>query len=276
MDKLYVEKQKGGLCRKHALNAYFRKSKYSEEDFHNLCSKYDLFMKECGYITNTSSKHFDLIESNQFTVISYALFLEKVYSILVPYSYLGKMLDLKSKKSLSDLIDSECNFIFVFNENHIWGCGKQDGKWYNIDSMSGIKQININAYDLKKHGFIIPCSHKRTIQELVINVSDIKSYIERKNINFNNCDELELLLSVLHNKQLILDDLEILIASVVNILRIITDYSNNTDINMIITTYKTFVELFEKEKSNFNHIKNYIPDILKGICNLNLNAFKIN
>jgi hypothetical protein len=276
MVDIFYERQQGGLCRKHVLNAYFRRSKYSVSDFDNLCEDYDKYMERCGYISVASSKNFDLIESNQNTVISYALYLEKVYTILVPYTYLQCMLKLKSKSSLQDLIGNDCDFFFIFNEGHIWGCGKNNGLWYNIDSLSGVRLVNINQYDWKKHGFIIPCSNKRTIMELVTNVSDIKAYLHEHNTNFNNSTEIITLLQNLHQSNQLLGDLEILIASVVNILRIITDHSNNTIIGNIINNYQIFLKLFEQKRLDFDNIKTYIPYILQHICNLNLNAFKLN
>jgi hypothetical protein len=275
MVEIFYERQNGGLCRKHVLNAYYGKSKYSVNDFSVLCDNYDKFMIVCGYNSCVSSKNFDLIESNQFTIISYALYLENIYSILVPYTYLEKLLKLKSKSSLLDLVGNNCDFIFVFNENHIWGCGKHQGKWYNIDSISGVRQVNINSYDWKIHGFIIPCLEKRTIYELNNNVFEIKKYLQNKGVDYNNYNEMVSMLKILHDSNLLLDDLEILIAGVVSILRIITDYSNNTIIALIINNYQTFLKLFEIEKLNFIHIYNYIPDIIKNICDLDLNAFKI-
>ena len=262
---VYWEKQNGGLCRKHSINAYFGKEKYNIYQFNQLLNNYDNYMKNKGYKIEKSI-NFDTIESNQFTIISYALYLDNIYSVLIPFNNLNNFLKYHNYTSLIEYIGENDN-IFIFNENHIWLCKKDHNRWIKIDSLSGIKKININSYNGHNLGFIIPKSHKNTINDLIF-------YINKMNKLIINSDIIEYLLYLFNNNFLI-GDLEILLSNIINIFRIIYDIESNNSINNIIYQYDLFLIEFESNKFNFNNIKNNIPDIINNINNININEFKI-
>ncbi len=261
---VYWEKQSGGLCRKHSINAYFGKEKYNVNQFNELCNNYDIFMNNKGY-KNIKTKNFDAIESNQFTVISYSLFLDNTYSVLIPFNNLNNFLKYHNNKTLEQYINSG-DSVFVFNEGHIWLCKKDNNRWICIDSLNGIRKININQYN-KNIGFIVPRNPKLTIEDLHFNINKIKKILLNKDIN-------QYLLELFNSNQLI-GDLEILLSNIINILKIIIDLESNNTISNIITIYDTFLLEFEKKRINFDNINTNIPIIINELFKLDLNAFKI-
>jgi hypothetical protein len=264
---VYWEKQNGGLCRKHSINAYYGKEKYNINEFNELLNNYDNYMINKGYKIEKSKK-FDTIESNQFTIISYSLYLNNIYSVLIPFNNLQFFLKYHNKKSLIEYIGDNNN-IFVFNENHIWLCKNDNKRWIKIDSLSGIQKFNINSYNKQSNlGFIIPMLPKNTINELIFNINKMNELLI-------NIDIIEYLYN-LFNNNLLIGNLEILLSNIINIFRIIIDIGSNNSINNIIYQYDIFLKEFENNRLNFDNIKNNIPIIINNINNVNIDAFKIN
>jgi hypothetical protein len=269
---MYYQQQQGGLCRMHALNAYYKQDKYSEVDFKHLCIEYDLFMKKVGYNIESSIESFDLFESNQNTIISFALYKTGIYSLLIPFGYLEQYLHMRHKHRLSDLVNN--NFIFIFNEGHVWAAGVHENKWYNIDSLNGIRPIDINMYNGKKHGFVIPRTQSMTIEDLKWNIAKLKLYLIEHNTPILSSDIIQLL-ERLHNDKLLLDDMEIYIANTIHILRLINGVSHNIEFHIILHDYDAFLYIFERERLNINNIIRYIPSIIERLCELDLEQFEI-
>jgi len=175
--EIYYERQKGGLCRMHALNAFFGKPAIKEMEFPVLCKEYDAYLEKTGRIHEATSEVLknDTVGSNQHTIISYIL---KKYNyincIYVPMNYLPRILKDRGMNSITDLI-YDTDFIFMFNEGHIWGIRKKDNDWYNVDSVSGVRRTNILACNATKNvGFIIP----RSIKSPAV-MKDLKHYISQ-------------------------------------------------------------------------------------------------
>ena len=83
---LFVEQQNGGLCRMHALNAFFGYAKINSNLFDKYCNEFDKENKK--YNLTTSCKEFDLINSNQSNIISYIL---KRHGIWTQYFALNQL-----------------------------------------------------------------------------------------------------------------------------------------------------------------------------------------
>lgn len=176
----YHERQRGGLCRMHALNAYFNYAKYNEISFKKLCEDFDNDLKVKGYHLNCSSLNFDGINSNQETVVSFALKEEKKSFIYVPINMLSNILSERNLSlnldDINRLIGDE-NFIFVFNQNHIFGCRKVNNNWYVIDSLAmGPQPTNLLSY--ANLGFIFPRNKIQMSDDLKFYMNQLKNSLE--------------------------------------------------------------------------------------------------
>ena len=69
MENIYYEKQKGGLCRLHSLNAFFGKHEITVKDFNEYKTEYDVWQKN-KYNTEISCNNYDTVNSDQNTHLS--------------------------------------------------------------------------------------------------------------------------------------------------------------------------------------------------------------
>ena len=70
MVKLFIEQQIGGLCRMHALNAFFGKAKISTHDFDQYC--YDFDQENKKYNSTISCHEFDIVNfSSNYQLLIY-------------------------------------------------------------------------------------------------------------------------------------------------------------------------------------------------------------
>lgn len=137
----YYENQQGGLCRKHALNAFFGKELLKVEDFYRFC---DLFDKACGQPKGTSKTW--VYVDNDWNLISYVIYaIRKVYFRFYSLNHFPP----------EGINNMDCGF--QFDKGHIWFIKKDKGRWYRIDSMGGIRQISPPT-KTKSYGYIFPSS----------------------------------------------------------------------------------------------------------------------
>jgi hypothetical protein len=168
---IYYEKQKGGLCRMHALNAYFKNPEFTPAQFSTLMTEYDKKNKN-KFKTTISCTLYDSVNSDQNTIISYALKRKKMFSRYFP-------INSCYKKPMQITTD----FIFVFNHHHIWGMRKiaENGKdtWFKVDSLSGVTSSNINGiFQIKNIGIIMPV---KMSDEFYRNIRIIKNELRMVN-----------------------------------------------------------------------------------------------
>lgn len=172
---MYWERQRGGLCRLHSLNAFFGYQKFSDSDFINLSREFDerqlrLFGQTC------SSQNFDIVGSDQLNLVSFIL---SKFGIATRYYAINEHL----KRPL--IID--CDKFFVYDAGHIWLMKKENEKWHRIDSLSGISRTNIN-YRQKNIGFILPVTNlAREYNDVISRISWNTGNIKR---NYLGDDEI--------------------------------------------------------------------------------------
>lgn len=159
---IYWEKQQNGLCRLHSINVFFGFQKYSPYDFNKLCDDYDKEKKQL-YNTNISCKSFDLICSDQQNIVSFIIHKNNKYTKYYPINYI-QLNNISNDEFYNTHNVDDLNTFFIFNETHIWIIKKNNNKWYNIDSLSGVSELNysdIYSYikSQKNTGFIIPINH---------------------------------------------------------------------------------------------------------------------
>ena len=253
MNGIFYEKQSGGLCRKHSLNGYFEKTLINENEFTNYCREFDNYMK-IKFKTDNKCMNFDLINSDQNTVISYILKKNNVYSIYIPFNYVDKY--LTERKQNMDFFFDMTDYIFIFNQNHIWGVRKKLNKYYKVDSLSGVSNIsNINSYVKQKNiGLLIPL-HKtgHIINEYKYNICKIQEYLSQNNTQLL---QIRSLLKKNYDNKLLLDKLEIYIGLCVDILETLNIHSD------IIRTYYEFNTEYIESKYKFEPIQKYIKSIV--------------
>jgi hypothetical protein len=191
---IFWERQIGNLCRLHSINAYFGYKKIDESDFFKYCSEYD------EVINGLKTVDMDGFSEGR-CVISYILDkLDNKYMFLIPinsYNGIRNEIDIERYNKLIKLVDG----FFEFNKGHVWFNKKMNGKWYKIDSISGVNMIN--DPNIRKNGILLIIDDKHLYNEIfyylnLIDRSDrsnscevtlINLYYALKNIKLNNTND---------------------------------------------------------------------------------------
>ncbi len=260
---IFYENQSGGLCRMHSLNAFFGKSLIDSKQFQKYMDMFDNQMKT-KYKEDISCKKFDLVNSDQNNIISFILKKKGYYARYIPLNGINR-------KALP-LEDVEEDFIFMYNESHIWGMRKHNGAWYTVDSMRGVRKVNIHRITRTKNvGFMIPINMRK---ELFSHVGEIKSLLEREEIK-SKAGVCKYLKKLNANKE-ILGDLEVHLGVAMDL---IEAQANGTDQNKsygtiydLIEKYNLFLQEFIEKKYSLESIEKYVPDIIATLMKICFNV----
>jgi hypothetical protein len=234
---IFWERQNSDLCRLHSLNAYFGYKKLDQNEFMKLCEEYDEIIK--GLKTSTMDGF-----AEGRCIISYILDkLDSKYVFLIPlnsYNGVRNDIDIDRYTKLIKLV----NGFFEFNKGHVWFNKKVKGKWYKIDSISGVNMINEPS--IRKNGILLIIDDKHLYNEIdyylkLLNLDEttdyevilINLYYAFKNIELNkNRDEN-------YNSSIEL---------FINIKKLLSDYLENNRINkntdQIVENIKSLVKSF--------------------------------
>jgi hypothetical protein len=256
---IFFERQRGGLCRMHALNAYFNKALITPTIFSIYVKKYDKYLKN-RFNVITSSAKFDLVNSDQTTLVAFIL---REHGIHVRYYSLNSAYNIVLDKEIID-----APFMFVYNDAHIWGIRRINQLYYKVDSIGGVKKININSLRREKNiGLLVPVDKRQewyTHVRCIRNTLDINSVTTKK--------QLSMLLKKYHDEKHILGDLEIPMGVSISIMELQAGQSRITEftpIHQIIDTYNEFIVLFTAGRYNdLPLILKYVPDIIFDIIKL--------
>lgn len=256
---IFYENQYGGLCRMHSINAFFGYRKITPEMFKEFIHKYDMYIKK-RFNVKTSSSDFDLVNSDQTNLVLWIL---KHYRIHMRYYSLNSLYD----KSVDDEI-KKSEFIFMYNERHIWGVRLHNRKHYTVDSISGVRLYNINSISNTKNiGIMLPVSLKK---EWYIMTRKINNILDREKIKSKK--DLENYLKTLHKNKLILGDIEIPLGVSISILETKMPIPSPPEfkrISDLINKYNTFISIFTN--GNYNNLElilENLPDILFNLMSL--------
>ena len=256
---IFYEQQRGGLCRMHALNAFFGESLINEQTFQKYMTDFDGQMK-AKFNETASCKDFDLVNSDQNNIISYILKKKGCYARYIPLNGLqGKQLPLE---------DIRGDFIFVYNESHIWGLKKHQDMWWSVDSMRGVKKVNIYRIPRQKNiGFMIPVNMKK---ELFHHTKEIKNILEKENITTK--DDIKTYLKKLNERKEILGDLEVPLGVAMDLVEAQINGTNRSplyqpiyDLNKL---YNKFLDDFIEKKYSLEVLTEYVPDMLSSLMKL--------
>ena len=269
---IYYERQRGGLCKLHSINAYFGKHEIKDEEFVKYKKEYvDEYKKKFNTIPSTDSD--DCINSDQTTVISYIL---KKYNIYTKFYGLNSLFKKDIKKNILDILEGE--FFFIYNINHIYGIRKKNNVWYSVDSIAGVKIININTLkNTKNVGFIVPVNKK---DELYRNLYKLKKEINIDTINLENrLQKIKDYIIKLDSENKILGEIEVPLSVIIDIMQTNLDYKNSKSqkctlemydpIKNLVDRYNEFLPKFSN--NNYKNIKlklEYLPDIISILLTL--------
>jgi hypothetical protein len=247
MDKLYWESQKGGLCRLHSLNVYFGFKKFNEKDFQQHCQTYNNIIKET-YNEIIKSEYYDIFPT--FSLISYIInYYENKYSYFIPFNGLKN-----ENKTLKELIYKSESF-FVFNNKHIYTIKLYKGKWYKIDSLSGIIHITLEKLNGNNMGFIIPRNTNDLHFDEEIITNKIIDFLQNNNIK----NVQDVIYWFNHNyNNLLLGDLEVWLSHLEQILEKLN--KSNKNLTKLING-------FHKNKSNTDFL---CRNLFKSLASLKL------
>ena len=197
----YWEKQRGGLCRLHSLNAFMNsvngsKGYFSEQKFRELCNEFD---KEHN-LENTSN-HSD-INNNTSTLLGWIVEKEtKLLPYWIHVGYYNKMIKLRNKYNAADLL-SGIDCFFCFNKDHVWVLRKDKDTWYTVKSMGGIHRTEPLAHLRNpKQGclLIIPESRYRSEVEWIFRfIKDTNVDLNSESNKYNLLIEIEEYLHLLN------------------------------------------------------------------------------
>jgi hypothetical protein len=187
---VYWERQSGGLCRLHSINAFLGLRRYDAAQFAALISEFDTRQKGMYGIT-TSAADFDMMNSDQINIISYILGTHhNIPTKYVSFGDIGSNIDYAMRAGI----------FFVFSASHIWIMKKVDGQWYRVDSMGGPRLCSPSSLGGGVVGIIVPIWDARsefaTIMssiELMVG-DDVAAYLRRQNEAKNVMGGLEVLI----------------------------------------------------------------------------------
>lgn len=261
---IYYQPQSGGLCRMHALNAFFGEDRVSRSEFDAFQKRYDALNKRRFNIT-TSCKTFDIVSSNQNNIVSYIL---KHYGVYTRYYALNQI----RPAMIPEILKIPTDFIFVYNESHIYGARKKNGVWYTVNSMGGVRRTNITSLLRTKNlGFIVPVDIETEYKKNIDIIRNALGDTTEKSI--------EQFLVTQHELKKVLGDIEIPIGVCVDILDmklcqkldahdkklVLERYGRLYD---IVKVYNHFISMFTDGRYNdIKLIKEYLPIIIFGLLN---------
>lgn len=169
---MYYERQRGDLCRLHSLNAYFGYQKLTEKEFYDYCDEYDKI------IEGLDSKKMDGFAEGR-CIINYIIdVIENKYTLTIPLNTSKNSREFIDIIRYKKLINRKIINYFEFNKNHVWLNKKKDNKWWKLDSISGIVNIDPN---INNNGIIIVFEGRQILlKELDCNKKCIKQKINNE------------------------------------------------------------------------------------------------
>jgi hypothetical protein len=186
MEKIYYEPQRGGLCRLHSINGFYQKQYITTKQFNRICKCYN---KEYPGVDCTK---YDQVPSDHVTLTAYILdLLSNIKVELIPIGNLQNVLEERwmwkmgiqepprtIKLPLEEFI-GESKWIFIFNADHIWGAIKVKGMWHTVDSIRGVRSVDLNSMNNEKLGFMIPRTRNDIMESLRFHQSKIKNFYRK-------------------------------------------------------------------------------------------------
>jgi hypothetical protein len=268
-NNIYYQQQFGGLCRLHALNAFFNKEKITTSQFNKLQTSYDKeYMNK--FNMDISCKSFDVVASNQKNVVNYIL---KKFSVYTRYYAINQLYKKSIKENILDIIKGD--FFFIYNDSHIWGIRKNNNNWFTVDSIRGVFPCIINNLTNEKNiGFIIPTDIKT---EFYINLELLKISLTTVS-NICTITTIKNYLIQIHSEKKILDELEIPLGICMDILETNLLKKNNISCEIFnpikynVIKYNEFINKFTNGRyTDITLILDYLPELILDLLSIHIN-----
>lgn len=205
-NKIYWERQKKDLCRMHSINAFMGKKVINEALFNKYCKEYNQYIKiKFNDVINT--RIFNIFywkDLTEFIIQKY----QPIYFNHIPITKVKKYLvDNKFRNILQAFEKSKR--ALLYNKNHIYALRKVDNQWYTIDSLRGVRKINLGRVNFRGIGILLAHDKKDSwIWEFKRLQLQIFKFLKNENINPDNQKSCEKWIEKNYSKRL-LDDLEI-------------------------------------------------------------------
>jgi hypothetical protein len=254
---IFYERQSGGLCRLHSLNAFFGRAEITPKAFSAYVKEYDCYLRARFNIT-TSSASFDLVNSDQTNLVAFIL---RHYGIHVRYYALNSLY----KKPLDpDILTAP--FVFVYDQSHIKGVRRgtppATAAHYCVDSARGVRPYSIQALKTTKNiGVLVPVKSKH---EWRAQVDSIRRTLG--NARVETKADLVVYLTHLNKKKQVLGDLEIPMGVAVSILETglpARPCEEFRPIEDLVRLYNGFVAQFTRGRyGDLELILRYVPDVI--------------
>ena len=271
---MFYERQEGGLCRKHSINAFFQEARISTQEFIDLNQKYSRYLEE-KYGNKVEIIDNDVVYSNDIGIIPYILYhQENQYCFHFAINQIQETFQHYHIFNAREWLEDN-DFIFIYNPDHIWGMKKENNNWHKIDSLSGIapnQNIN-NLIHEKNIGIIVPRKkhqQKQDRESILLGINKIISKYTPSTVE-NESNKLEIIHNVI---QKMIDEgrntdwLEPLVGLYMNILDTINDKSQQE--NDLIQKYNDFIRHYERNKTDYEYLKINFGYIVNSIINLQL------
>jgi hypothetical protein len=276
-NNIYYQSQSGGLCRLHSLNGYFGCEKISLHQFNIIQKKYDDEYK-IKFNFESTCKNFDIVASDQKNIINYFL---KNIGIYTRYYSMNQLYTknlnqtFAEQKIIKALINNlHGDYFFIYNESHIWGCRRQMGKWFKVDSIGGVSHYNINSLLTEKNiGLIVPVGIKHEFyRNLKLIHNELGVSVKNTETTVKSMDTLTLQTTIKnyliqkHKEKKILGELEIPLSICMDIFETNLLKKTNSMFSPIKTQVLQYNEFLSKfTKGNYNNITlilEFLPNIL--------------
>jgi len=258
---MFWERQEGGLCRKHSLNAYVGHPEVSTSDFGTYCKQYnDHIRGKYGIEIEVGSN--DYVFSNDVGLITFII-KKKVgtYCFHFPINCIEKSKSIMGIGPLEDFM-SENDFIFCYNHDHVWGCRRSDdGRWNKLDSMSGISHVSLRDLATSKNlGLMIPRDKRHWDKDYFTVTGAIRKYIADSGGDSRSLCSIRNVVIVKWNTHL-LGELEPLVGLLMDIL------STAHPAHGMIEIYHSFLRFFETHKVDSDFSCSWFPLIVDRLLN---------
>jgi len=259
----YYEQQRGGRCRIHALNAFFGGPCLTDSTFSQWCIKYNDEYKN----KLPPAEAWDSVLSTQENIVAYVVRnVTNMGMVYIPPGHLATTLLLWNKTKLTDLVDKIVPRLFVFNADHIWMYIKESGVWFNVDSISGVKPVSVDAVASrdKRLGFMVALSMEgmhnaiRNIRLRVI-ANLVKVSVPDKTNTHTEVSIREMIKQEIRDKRMF-SLFEVDLSTYFNYLRIIQPHSH------MARMYMKFMSTFERNPANTSLIVKYVPKFIHYVC----------
>lgn len=247
----------------HSLNGYFGEPRITPGQFSEYQTEYDKVYNK-RFNTDTSCINFDLVGSDQTTLVSYILKQNGVYS---KYFALNEIYQ-KHTSIILTVLDGD--YFFTYNDGHIWGVRCKNNQWYSVDSIGGVRPVNLqHLLNTKNIGFIIPVNIKT---EYYRNLGIIRDTLKTDKHDNNKKEKIIDFITQKHAEGRVLDNLEIPISICIDILETNLVFkqkdpnhnsSNFLPIQIQIEQYNDFLSQFSNGRyTDLPLIKKYLVPIL--------------